>query len=253
MYLVTTYKFIFNKPYTINDYYSNDSRQAAKESLTRLIRMANISESNLYLDILVSPSYTAAVSQLLQFPSISGTENNMVLFEFSKDDYIGLEDIIDNYKLLKTGEFDVCLLASSQKGFGLKNAIHIWLTGRDFDNANLMILLSYMILGHPDWKQGHIKIFAVFPEEELAAQRNNILELIKSGRLPISANNVNLISFNQDLGLKKLISQYSVDADLTMVGFNEFNIQKQGNEFFQDYDEIGNVLFVNTISKKSIK
>lgn len=237
----------------IDGYYSSDSQEVSKESLTRLIRMANISGSNLYLDTLISPSYTAAVSQLLQFPSISGTENNMAMFEFSKNDYEGLDDITDNYKLLKTGQFDVCLLASSQKGFGLKNAIHIWITSRDFDNANLMILLSYMILGHPDWKSGHIKIYAVFPEEELATQRKHILEMIKSGRLPISANNVSLISFNPDLGMKKLIAQYSEDADLTMVGFNEYNIQKQEDEFFRGYEDIGNVLFVNTISKKSIK
>lgn len=237
----------------INGYYSSESQKRSKESLKRLIRMANISRSNLYLDTLISPSYTAAVSQLLQFPSISGTENNMALFEFNKSDYAGLDAITDNYKLLKTGQFDVCLLASSQKGFGLRNAIHIWITARDFDNANLMILMSYMILGHSDWKSGHIKIFAVFPEDELNTQRDKLLELITSGRLPISANNVSLISFDQNLGLKKLIAQYSVDADLTMVGFNEYNVQKHETEFFTGYEDIGSVLFVNTLTKKNIK
>ncbi len=41
----------------------------------------------------------------------------------------------------------------------------------DYENANLMILLSYIILGHSDWKNGEIKIFATFPKEEFKARR----------------------------------------------------------------------------------
>jgi len=176
----------------------------------------------------------------------------MLLFEYNKANVEDIAEIAENYRLVKTASFDVCILGSSEKGFGLHNEIHIWLTSKDFDNANLMILLSYVVLGHSEWKKGQIKIFAIFPEQELGAQRANLLELIASGRLPISPNNVSLISFNEEMGIKALINQYSGDADLTVVGFSEYNIQKQGAAFFQGFDEVGNILFVNTNSKKKI-
>jgi len=36
----------------------------------------------------------------------------------------------------------------------------------DFENANLMILLSYILLGHPDWEKAFIKIFSTCPAGE---------------------------------------------------------------------------------------
>ena len=49
--------------------------------------------------------------------------------------------------------------------------IHIWLGPHDFLNATLMILLGYIVLGHPEWKRGEIKLFASFPEEDLEEER----------------------------------------------------------------------------------
>jgi len=46
----------------------------------------------------------------------------------------------------------------------------LWITSSDYQNANLMIYIAYIILGHPDWSNGgQIKLFAVYPEEEAVA------------------------------------------------------------------------------------
>jgi hypothetical protein len=58
----------------------------------------------------------------------------------------------------------------------------------------------------------------------------------------------------EDLDRKKLINEYSVDADLTLIGFQEGNVtSEQGLETFEGYDPIGNILFVNTLTSKFIK
>ena len=145
-------------------------------------------------------------------------------------------------------------MASSDKGFGYKKDIHVWINKEDYENANLMILLSYIILGHSDWKKGQIKIFATFPKDSLKQEQENLIELTSSGRLPISANNIMVLPLNENKSRHDLINEYSADADLTVIGFHESMIKSEKNiAFFEGYDKIGNVLFVNTLTSKFIK
>jgi len=236
----------------INGYFSKETTKEADIALKKLIKMAGISRSNVYLDTLISPSYTSAIAQIIQLPGISGKDNNMLMFEFDKNKPNGLADIADNFGLIKSADFDVCILGTSKKSFGYKQKIHIWITHQDFVNANLMILMSYIIMGHKDWKDAEISIIAVFPDDEKTQGINEIKALIASGRLPISANNIEVIGYQSDLNLKEVINQRSNTADLTVLGFNTESVKGKHIELFLGYDEIGDVLFVNTNIEKVI-
>ncbi|UXP30605.1 amino acid permease [Reichenbachiella agarivorans] len=237
----------------IRGYFSKETHALSKSELERLIRVADISGSNVYVDTMVSPSYTSAIAQCLQLPSVSGKDNNMILFEFSKRNPVNLADIMENYSIVRTSGFDTCILASSDRGLEIKSEIHIWITPSDFNNSNLMILLGYVILGHPQWKKAEIKISTIVPQESVEAEKEELLELIKSGRLPISAHNVNIIEREETRSNKELINQYSKDADLTIVGFRSEAMKQMGEELFQGFDEVGDVLFVNSTHSKIIK
>ncbi len=235
------------------NYYSKESKIEAEDKLNKLIKIAGISKSNVFLETLISPSNTAAIIQAIQQPGISGKPNNMMLFEYKKGETVWLSDIIDNFGLLQTAKYDVCILGTSDKNFGYKKDIHIWIGKDDYDNANLMILLSYILLGHPEWKNGEIKIFAAYPKENLEKEQDNLINLTSSGRLPISANNIRVLSLSNGEKMQDLINQYSADADLTLVGFHEGMVKSnKGIEIFEGYDKIGNILFVNTLTAKFI-
>jgi hypothetical protein len=123
----------------------------------------------------------------------------------------------------------------------------------DYENANLMILLGYIILGHPEWSKGHIKIFAMHPPNDIERKREDLLNLIASGRLPISSKNVELIPADPDISPKSIISSKSQDADLTIIGFQSELFKAEGVKIFSDYDDIGNILFVSSTKEKEIK
>ncbi len=234
-------------------YFSKESKLKAEEKLKKLITIASNSKSNVYLETLISPSNTGAIIQAIQQPGISGQPNNMMLFEYKKGEIDWLSIIVDNYSVLKTAKYDLCILASSDKGFGYKKDIHVWIRRADYENANLMILLSYIILGHPDWKKGEIKIFATFPKEKLKEEEEHLIQLTSSGRLPISAKNIRVIAMEEGVNIKQLINDISMDADLTLIGFHEGMIKSdQGIEMFEGYDKVGNILFVNTLTSKFI-
>ncbi|MEM9023421.1 MAG: amino acid permease, partial [Bacteroidota bacterium] len=153
----------------IEGFLGKDTYQEAAEVKERLIKLIEGFNSKVYLDTIISPSYTSAIAQSIQLPGISGKGNNMIVFEFSDSEPESLRNVITNYNLLQSTDFDVCVLRSSYKGFGYHREIHIWISPLDYENSSLMILLAYIMLGHPEWKKGFIKIFSVYPagqEEE---------------------------------------------------------------------------------------
>jgi solute carrier family 12 sodium/potassium/chloride transporter 2 len=236
----------------IDGYISKETNDKSRDILKRLINYTQLSESSIYVDTLINPSYTASISQILQLPGVSGQENNTVLFEYPKTAKEDLSEIVENLGLIRSVQFDMCVLASSPKEFGYKNEIHLWITSSDYTNATLMIYLAYIILGHPDWKNGLIKLFAIFPVDEMEAQRVKLTELVASGRLPISANNIEIIPVENAKNNKEVIDEKSRDADLTIVGFRYEALRHIGAELFDGYDKIGNILFVNAYKEKEI-
>ncbi len=231
-------------------YLSRETVDESKEIFQRLVRLTDISRSNIYIDTLISPSYTTAVAQVAQLPGISGKDNNLILFEYFRQNGDNLEDIIDNYGLLLASGFDVCILSSTSRNYGYRREIHVWITPDDFDNASLMILLSYIIMGHPDWDGGQIKLFAAFPENEIDEQKESLHNLIREGRLPISARNIELMATDAGTSRRELIHRESRDADLLILGFIGEALQHQKEKLFEGYDGLSNILWVNT--KKEI-
>ena len=231
---------------------SEETKKIADDTRRRLITLGQGVKSRVYLDTIISPSYTSAIAQSIQLPGISGKGNNMILFEYSTDDIGHLDHVVNNFDILKSTNLDVCVLRSSFKGFGYKRTIHIWITSTDFENSNLMILLGYILIGHPEWKQGDISIFSIYEEGELEEKENRLLDLIKSGRLPISANNINLIKTSDQRDYRKVINDNSIDADLTIVGFNDEDIEEDGVDAFHGYPDVGNILFINATSSSYI-
>ena len=224
--------------------------EESKQVLDRLIQLSAGSQNRVYLDTIISPSYTSAIAQVVQLSGISGKGNNLILFEFSRTDPGNLKEITGNYQIVESAGFDICILNTSYKSFGYKKEIHIWIRPEDYVNANLMILLGYIILGHPEWKKGKIKIFALYPEQDMEEKRKQLMELIKAGRLPISPSNISMVPYESG-DRKSKIMKYSADADLTIIGFTT-DALKNIEEFSEGYNDLGNILFVSSNRAKAI-
>ena len=236
----------------IDGYFSAATKEESGEIFDKLITMTGDKHSQVYIDTLISPSYTSAIAQVIQLPGISGMENNMILFEFDKSDPGNLEQIIENYSLSKTAGYDVCILGSSPRTVQYKNGIHIWIRNIDQFNANLMILLGYIINGSPHWRKSQIRIFEISIDQDIQVTRNKLISLIHEGRLPISENNIEIIRADDRSSSKTLINERSKDAGLTMIGFHSDQIKHNGIEIFAGYDNIGDVLFVNARELREI-
>ena len=121
------------------------------------------------------------------------------------------------------------------------------------ENSNMMILLGYIILGHPEWKNAQIKVFTIYPKDKFEEYKNQMFDYIESGRLPISPRNMKMVPHDEEVSIKEIINKRSTNSDLTIIGFRGELVKKQKLDIFEGYDSLGNILFVNSINKKDIE
>ncbi len=248
-----SYKYGFGTYiHLIEDYYSKQSKQQSEGELEKLIKNFKGKGSHVYVDTMISPSYTSAVAQAIQLPGISGMENNMVIFEYDRDDRDSLREIVDNYSLVHAGRFDVCIFGSSKRTINFKNGIHVWIRSIDYENSHLMILLSYIIQGHPAWRKSQITIYDVCTLAQEAETRKNLEELVKTGRLPITSKNIQVLTNESHLDPRTLVREHSANAGLCIIGFHAGMLKNKEIRAFDGYEELGNILFVNSHSQKDL-
>lgn len=232
---------------------NTDTNLEAIKNLEKLIEQATSSKAGIYVDTIISPSFKTAVAQIVQIPGIAGMENNSILFEFHEDDKSDISDIIDGCQFAAYVDFNMCVLRSSEHHFGYRKKIHIWLTPGDYRNANMMIILAYIILGHPDWKDAEIELFTAFQEKELNREANRLNKLIDQGRIPISQKNVRKIPWNKKLkSYENLVYENSEHADLVIMGFSLEKIVEEKGQFFTSFEAIREILFVRADHKIAI-
>ena len=212
---------------------------------SRLLELARKQHSTVYMDTVVSPSMTSALAQTLQVPGVSGMSNNSILFEFAQRDSLDVvESVVDQCLFAAGTDMTLMVLRHGENHFGGRESIHVWLTWNDKANANTMILLSYILLGHPDWEQAQVQVFAALPETEVEGTRQEFAQLIKEGRLPISEKNIKYIATDTAETFRKLVIETSFDADLTVIGFDMHGLKTRGAEVFTNHDQLREVLFV---------
>ncbi|MDE2957245.1 MAG: amino acid permease [Bacteroidota bacterium] len=226
----------------------------SQEMKSRLLELAKSQKSTIYMDTVVSPSMISALAQSLQVPGVSGMSNNGILFEFSDHDSPAIvRDVVQYARFAANTNTTLLVLRHGDYHFGERLSIHIWLTWNDQDNANMMILLSYIILGHPDWKRASVRVFAALPQEAMVQMHKDFSRLIEDGRLPISEKNIEYIPMEDVEVFRAEVRERSQGADLTVIGFSVEGLQKRASEVFTNHGDLKDVLFVHTPRRITIE
>ncbi|RME94356.1 MAG: amino acid permease, partial [Alphaproteobacteria bacterium] len=194
--------------------------QQSRTVLEDLIELVQDRRSSLFVDTMISPSMRSALAQSLQVPGISGVDNNTALFEFSiHDPPEVLEEIEDGCRLAWITRMDTLVLRHGEQFFGARRRIHLWLTWNDYRNANLMILLAYMLLGHPDWDDAEVGVFAAFPAADVEENTIKLRTMAREGRIPVSPHNLVIIPTDDRVDFEQLVEDRSLRADLVVLGY----------------------------------
>lgn len=229
------------------DDYSFDRKSEAQERVDRLIERSGITRAGIFVDSVICPSMRIAMSQSLQVPGISGLPNNCVLLEFDKDRPEEIEEVGQCARLAAESMFNVFVLRSVKYRFGYRSSIHIWVTEDNMANAPMMLLLAYIIVGHPEWKRAQIHLFACVNSGDAERETRELSDLMTEGRLPISRKNVTSVSYEDDESLEQEISRRSSEADLVIAGLGGGSLELgNADQALLRYEGGNDVLFVHT-------
>ena len=227
-----------------------DTYRESRAVLSKLIKLREAKQSAIYVDTMISPSMRSALAQSLQVPGISGMENNTVLFEFSvHDGKKELDEIRDGCALSHSVGMNSLVLRHGDYFFGDRRNIHVWITWHDYDNASLMILLTYILMAHPDWEDSEIAVFAAFPEEEVEKETEKLTGMISAGRIPITRKNIRIITTDYTVDFGRLVQSTSSPADLVIMGFTEERLEEKGTDIFLRHPDLRDVLWVSARQK----
>ncbi len=233
---------------------NQETFRQSEHMVPRLVELASARHSALVVDTIVSPSLRTALAQAFQMPSVTGKEHNATLFEFAgNEDDAAVDELRDGCSLAWDSHISPLVLRHGERFFGSRRDIHIWLTWHDYDNAPLMILLAYILLGHPDWSEAEIRIFAAFPQSEVAEQQRRLIDLIETGRLPISVKNLRIIPTDEAVDFDHLVASLSSGADFVMLGFVRDRLKAKGNALLRRHPALADVLFVSATERIEIE
>jgi hypothetical protein len=116
-----------------------------------------------------------------------------------------------------------------------------------------MILLAYILVGHPDWKKAEINVFAALPTGQVDSKQKEFEALLRDGRLPISNKNVRFMAVDEVESFRKMVGRDSNDADLVVVGFSLTGLRSRREEVFLNHPTLTDVLFVQAPHEISIE
>jgi solute carrier family 12 sodium/potassium/chloride transporter 2 len=215
------------------------------EVKNRLVRSVAERRGAIYVDTMISPSIESALAQSLQMPGVSGMENNTILFEYGLHDGPEvLQEVVSGLTMSGATNMNRLVLRHGDNFFGSRRSIHVWLTWNDARNANLMILLTYILLGHRDWRGAEVSIFAAYPRSEVHERSEDLHNMITEGRLLIREKNVLVIATDDGINFERLVEARSGTADLVILGFTDPHLQQKGADQFQRFATLRDTLFV---------
>lgn len=230
--------------------YSFTSDKEGRNQVDGLIQRAEMSKAGIFVDSVICPTFPLAMAQILQMPGISGLPNNCVLLEFKGESAEEFEEVKQGARLAASLMSNVLILRSTEYRFGYRSSIHVWVTEDNLKNAPLMLLLAYIIVGHPEWKRAEIQLFACSEARDAEREADELSTLMEEGRIPISRQNVTSISYNSPETLEKEVAQRSFQADLVIAGLTEESLNSEElAQTLLSYEGVNDVLFVHSIEE----
>ena len=225
----------------------------ARIHVDELIQRTEISRAGIFVDTLICPTFQLAVAQTLQMPGISGLPNNSILFEFDRDNPDEIDEVGQGARLAINSMFNVLILRSTKYRFGYRSSIHVWVTEDNLMNAPMMLMLAYIIVGHPEWRRASIQLFACFESADAAREADRLSTWMREGRLPISEQNVTSVSCSNGEALEAEVTYHSSQADLVIAGLVSENLDPEAvNQALGCYKGANDVLFVHSIERVAI-
>ncbi|MCG9127265.1 hypothetical protein JT359_06635 [Candidatus Poribacteria bacterium] len=227
--------------------YSFTDEISARMHVEALIQQSEASGAGVFVDSLICPNFHLALAHVMQMPGISGLPNNSILLEFDNEQPDEIAEVQQGALMAVDSLFNVLILRSTKYRFGYRSSIHVWVTNDNISNVPMMLLLAYILVGHPEWKKAKIRLFACADSWDTELDADHLSTVIKEGRLPISEQNVTSVSYEDEETMENEVTRRSAQADLVIVGLTTEELNSEDFDLIlQRYTGVNDILFVHS-------
>ena len=173
-------------------------------------RMAAFAEAK------VVPEFTGGAVSVVQAHGIGTLEANTVLMGWSGT-ADGRTTLMELLREMAELEKSVLFLnAGEAHGFGRQRVVNVWWGGRG-GNADLMLLLGYLVARHHDWHGAELRLTRIVERAEAEAQTREHMDALLD-EVRVEATPHVIVHDRPGRPLTDLFAEHSQDVDLTILG-----------------------------------
>lgn len=216
-------------------------RRRAQERIRSYIedrRMAAFAEAH------AVPSFAEGAVSVMQAHGVGVLESNTVLMGWSNtpEGRKVLMRVLRNMADLRKSV--LFLRVDPERGFGAHKTIDVWWGGRG-GNADLMLLLGYLITRHADWNQSQLRLSRIIEHEAGRGQtRSHAEALLDEVRVDATPR---IIVRSPGTTVNDLLGTHSADADLSILGMQvpeADDVAAYGERLNAHVEAVGSVVLV---------
>ena len=190
-------------------------REIAKKNIKKYIAAHRLEA---FAEAEIVSSFEEGALTVSQSHGIGGLEPNCIVMGWSGT-LSGLTMQINIMRHLHgMGKSTLIMRAHPDFGFGAKRKIDIWSRGAE-GNADLMLLLTHILLQHRDWRGAEVRLIRIVAKEAGIAQiEAHMMEMIDLAR--VNATPVVLTPAYAGEPIQSIVKRNSVETDLTLWGMH---------------------------------
>ncbi|MEM1269842.1 MAG: amino acid permease [Bacteroidota bacterium] len=202
-------------------------------------RMAAFAEAQ------IVPDFSRGAVSVAQAHGIGAMESNTVLLGWSRT----AEGRASQMRLLRDmASLDKSVLflnVNEERGFGRQKVVNVWWGGGG-GNADLMLLLGYLVSRSNDWHHAELRLSRIVENEEGKAQTlAHMNELLEDVRVDATVNIV--VHDDPSRSITEVFAQHSQEVDLTVLGMpvpTEDRVETTAERLEEFTEAVGTVLLV---------
>ena len=188
-------------------------RETARRQIRKYIQAHGMTA---FAEAEVVSSFKQGALTLAQAHGIGNLAPNSILLGWSRTDEGRAMQVELMRQFVAIRKSVLFLKYDVDRGFGHKQIINIWWQGRG-GNADLKLLLAYLIQRHGDWFHSQIRLLRIIDNLEGVERTRTHLEQMLA-KVRVEAEPIVIVRESPRQPIAEVIKENSIDADLTLLG-----------------------------------
>jgi hypothetical protein len=219
-------------------------RETARKGIRKYIRDRDMTA---FADAQIVENFNDGALTIVQSHGVGGLEPNTVMLGWSRtpEGQVGQLKLL--HGMVRLGKSVLLLNYDDERTFGQQQVVDVWWGGRG-GNAELMLLLAYLIHQHRTWYNARIRLIRVIDNREGYEQTKAHMEQLLSS-IRVTAEVVIIVREDPSQSLSDILCENSREADLTILGMQVPDLEAL--ESYRQYldnlmGQMGSVLLVRS-------